>query len=98
VAEQVVKEFHNITNEADGVKLCLRFADTKAQKQLKQTSQEKRNWRAHEYKYSVEHTPSPTVPRIPQTNSQVSSASHASYHSPAGAGTAFTPATSVSPP
>jgi hypothetical protein len=95
-AEQVIGDFHNVTNEVDGVKLCLRFADTKAQKQLKQTSQEKRNWRAHEYKYSVEHTPSPTVTRLQQVNGHVSPASHVSYHSPAG--TTFTPATSVSPP
>lgn len=97
VAEQVIKDFHNVTNEVDGVKLCLRFADTKAQKQLKQTSQEKRNWRAHEYKYSVEHTPSPDVPRFSQVNG-ISPASHLTYQSPAGGSTTFTPATSVSPP
>jgi hypothetical protein len=98
VAEQVIKDFHNLTNEVDGVKLCLRFADTKAQKQLKQTSQEKRNWRAHEYKYSVEHTPSPSGPRLIQANGHASPASHFGYQSPAGASTTFTPATSVSPP
>jgi len=98
VAEQVINDFHNVTNEVDGVKLCLRFADTKAQKQLKQTSQEKRNWRAHEYKYSVEHTPSPDIQRFSQVNGHASPASHLSYQSPAGGSLAFTPATSVSPP
>ena len=98
VAEQVIRDFHNVANEKDGVKLCLRFADTKAQKQLKQTSQEKRNWRAHEYKYSVEHTPSPNGTRAQVLGSQNSSGSHVSYHSPAGASTTFTPGTSVSPP
>ena len=98
LAEQVIRDFHNVTNEVDGVKLCLRFADTKAQKQLKQTSQEKRNWRAHEYKYSVEHTPSPTMPRLQQVGTHVSPVSHVSFQSPAGASAAFTPGTSVSPP
>ena len=89
-------------NERTGVKLYLRFADTKAQKQLKQQSQERRTWRSREYSYSVEHTPSPTLGRLAnvssQTNqaNQVSPYSHASYQSPAGNG--FTPATSVSPP
>ena len=86
-------------NEHTGVKLYLRFADTKAQKQLKQQSQERRTWRSREYSYSVEHTPSPTLGRLTNMSShvnQVSPYSHASYQSPAGNG--FTPATSVSPP
>lgn len=81
--------------EQDDVKLFLRFADTKAQKQLKQQSQERRTWRSREYSYSVEHTPSPTVPRFQNIQDGISPAS---YVSPAGASNNFTPATSVSPP
>jgi hypothetical protein len=96
IAERVIREYHSYLVEHDGVKLCLRFADTKAQKQLKQQSQERRNWRSREYSYSVEHTPSPTVPRLNNAVPQISP--NGSYQSPAGASHDFTPATSVSPP
>ena len=96
IAEQVVKDFHSFPVDHDGVKLCLRFADTKAQKQLKQQSQERRNWRSREYSYSVEHTPSPTLTRLQSVGNHISPVG--SYQSPAGASTTFTPATSVSPP
>jgi hypothetical protein len=96
IAERVIREYHSYLVEHDGVKLCLRFADTKAQKQLKQQSQERRNWRSREYSYSVEHTPSPTVPRLNGAVPQISP--NGSYQSPAGASNNFTPATSVSPP
>lgn len=95
VAERVVKDFHSVLTDHDGVKLFLRFADTKAQKQLKLQSQERRTWRSREYSYSVEHTPSPTLTRFHNVNDGVSPAS---YQSPAGAGPNFTPDTSVSPP
>jgi hypothetical protein len=98
VAERVIKDFHSVTNDHSGVKLYLRFADTKAQKQLKQQSQERRSWRSREYSYSVEHTPSPTVGRLQGLGQQISPNSYVSYQSPAGASNAFTPATSVSPP
>lgn len=98
VAERVIKDFHSVTNDQSGVKLYLRFADTKAQKQLKQQSQERRTWRSREYSYSVEHTPSPTVGRLQGLGQQISPNSYVSYQSPAGASNAFTPATSVSPP
>lgn len=84
-----------------GVKLLLRFADTKAQKLLKQQSNERRAYRAGEYNYSVEvvqgSTPSPSVNRLQQGNSHVSPNSQLSYASPAGVGSAWTPATSISP-
>lgn len=95
VAERIIRDFHGILTDHDGVKLFLRFADTKAQKQLKLQSQERRTWRSREYSYSVEHTPSPTVTRVQNVNGGVSPAS---YQSPAGAGHNFTPDTSVSPP
>ncbi|KIW97911.1 uncharacterized protein Z519_01495 [Cladophialophora bantiana CBS 173.52] len=96
IAERVIKEFHSVLNEHDGIKLFLRFADTKAQKQLKQQSQERRNWRSREYSYSVEHTPSPTLSRLQNMNNHISP--NGSYQSPAGTTNGFTPATSVSPP
>ncbi|KAJ5783203.1 Nucleotide-binding alpha-beta plait [Penicillium paradoxum] len=96
VAEKVLMEFHNITKE-DGVKLLLRFADTKAQKILKQQSNERRAYRAGEYNYSVEvvqgSTPSPGVKR----GSHLTPNSQVSYTSPAGVGSNWTPATSISP-
>lgn len=95
IAERVIKDFHSVLTEHDGVKLFLRFADTKAQKQLKQQSQERRNWRSREYSYSVEHTPSPTLTRLQSMNNHISP--NGSYQSPAGTSNAFTPATSVSP-
>lgn len=87
----------------DGIKLLLRFADTKAQKQLKQQSNERRQYRANEYSISVEHlsngnSPSPFLQRLQQTASHFSPSSQASYHSPLGAGLSWTPATSISPP
>ncbi|RMD43615.1 hypothetical protein DV735_g1567, partial [Chaetothyriales sp. CBS 134920] len=96
IAERVIKDFHGVQVDHDGVKLCLRFADTKAQKQLKQQSQERRNWRSREYSFSVEHTPSPTLTRLQSVGNHISPAG--SYQSPAGASATFTPATSVSPP
>ncbi|KAI1615123.1 hypothetical protein EDD37DRAFT_657697 [Exophiala viscosa] len=95
IAEHVIKEYHSAHIEHDGVKLFLRFADTKAQKQLKQQSQERRNWRSREYSFSVEHTPSPTLTRLQNMGDHISP--NGSYQSPAGASNAFTPATSVSP-
>lgn len=95
IAEHVVADFHSVLTEHDSVKLYLRFADTKAQKQLKQQSQERRTWRSREYSYSVEHTPSPITGRV-AGYSHISP--NGSYQSPAGVGNNFTPATSVSPP
>ncbi|CAG7950642.1 unnamed protein product [Penicillium olsonii] len=96
VAEKVLAEFHNVTKE-DGVKLLLRFADTKAQKILKQQSNERRAYRAGEYNYSVEvvqgSTPSPSMRR----GSHLTPNSQASYVSPVGAGSDWTPATTISP-
>lgn len=96
VAEKILSEFHNITKE-DGVKLLLRFADTKAQKILKQQSNERRAYRAGEYNYSVEvvqgSTPSPTMRR----GSHLTPNSQVSYVSPVGVGSDWTPATTISP-
>ncbi|KAL2368971.1 RNA binding protein MSSP-2 [Blastomyces gilchristii SLH14081] len=101
IAEKVLSQFHNITAQ-DGVKLLLRFADTKAQKQLKLQSNERRAYRAGEYNYSVEmvngSTPSPTLQRLQQTASHFSPNSQASFPSPLGPGPVWTPATSISPP
>ncbi|OQD98156.1 hypothetical protein PENSOL_c010G10944 [Penicillium solitum] len=96
VAEKVLMEFHNVTKD-DGVKLLLRFADTKAQKILKQQSNERRAYRAGEYNYSVEvvqgSTPSPGMKR----GSHLTPNSQVSYTSPAEVGSNWTPATSISP-
>lgn len=101
IAEEVLAEFHNVTAK-DGVKLMLRFADTKAQKQLKHQSNERRAYRAGEYSYSVEmvqgSTPSPTLHRLQQAASHFSPNSQSSYASPMGVGQVWTPATSISPP
>ncbi|KAI1988686.1 hypothetical protein LOZ53_003854 [Ophidiomyces ophidiicola] len=101
IAENVLAEFHNITAK-DGVKLMLRFADTKAQKQLKHQSNERRAYRAGEYSYSVEmvqgSTPSPSLHRLQQAASHFSPNSQSSYASPIGVGQVWTPATSISPP
>lgn len=100
IAEKVLNEFHNVVGK-NGVKLLLRFADTKAQKLLKQQSNERRAYRAGEYNYSVEvvqgSTPSPSVNRLQQTASHLSPNSQVSYASPVGVGSAWTPATSISP-
>ncbi|KAF7591531.1 RNA binding motif, single stranded interacting protein 3 [Aspergillus hancockii] len=100
VAEQVLTEFHNAVGK-DGVKLLLRFADTKAQKLLKQQSNERRAYRAGEYNYSVEvvqgSTPSPSLHRLQQTASHLSPGSQVSYPSPVGMASTWTPATSISP-
>ncbi|KAE8144706.1 hypothetical protein BDV25DRAFT_145350 [Aspergillus avenaceus] len=100
VAEKVLNEYHNITGK-DGVKLLLRFADTKAQKLLKQQSNERRAYRAGEYNYSVEvvqgSTPSPSLHRLQQTASHLSPGSQISYSSPIPMGSTWTPATSISP-
>lgn len=97
------------------MKLMLRFADTKAQKMLKQQSNERRAYRAGEYHYSVEvvqgstpsptlhqgsvqgSTPSPTMHRLHQTTAHLTPNSQGSYTSPAGVGSNWTPATSISP-
>ena len=100
IAEKVLAEHHNVVGE-NGVKLLLRFADTKAQKLLKQQSNERRAYRAGEYNYSVEvvqgSTPSPSVNRLQSSTSHVSPNSQLSYASPAGVGSTWTPATSISP-
>jgi hypothetical protein len=100
IAEKVLAEFHNATSK-DGVKLLLRFADTKAQKLLKQQSNERRAYRAGEYNYSVEvvqgSTPSPSLHRLHQTASVPSPSSQISCQSPIGVGPVWTPATSISP-
>ncbi|XHG04197.1 hypothetical protein AWENTII_007475 [Aspergillus wentii] len=100
IAEKVLSEFHNVVGE-DGVKLLLRFADTKAQKILKQQSNERRAYRAGEYNFSVEvvqgSTPSPSLHRLQQTASHLSPNSQVSYTSPVGVGSTWTPATSISP-
>ncbi|KAH1494283.1 hypothetical protein LV164_001442 [Aspergillus fumigatus] len=99
IAEKVLGEFHNISK--NGVKLLLRFADTKAQKMLKQQSNERRAYRAGEYNYSVEvvqgSTPSPSLQRLQQTANHLSPNSQVSYPSPVGVGSTWTPATSISP-
>lgn len=81
--------------------MLLRFADTKAQKLLKQQSNERRAYRAGEYNYSVEvvqgSTPSPSVNRLQQTASHLSPNSQISYASPVGVNSSWTPATSISP-
>ncbi|KAB8232442.1 hypothetical protein BDV23DRAFT_191795 [Aspergillus alliaceus] len=101
IAEKVLTEFHNTVGN-DGVKLLLRFADTKAQKLLKQQSNERRAYRAGEYNYSVEvvqgSTPSPSLHRLQQTASHLSPGSQVSYPSPVGMASTWTPATSISPP
>ncbi|PLB44487.1 putative RNA binding protein MSSP-2 [Aspergillus steynii IBT 23096] len=100
IAEKVLSEYHNVV-APDGVKLLLRFADTKAQKLLKQQSNERRAYRAGEYNYSVEvvqgSTPSPSVNRLQQAISHLSPTSQNSYVSPVGVGATWTPATSISP-
>ncbi|PLB33900.1 putative RNA binding protein MSSP-2 [Aspergillus candidus] len=100
IAENVLNEYHNVVGK-DGVKLLLRFADTKAQKLLKQQSNERRAYRAGEYNYSVEvvqgSTPSPSLHRLQQTASHLSPNSQVSYPSPVGVGPPWTPATSISP-
>src|SRR5262249_7275114 len=100
IAEEVLSEFHNVPGK-DGVKLLLRFADTKAQKLLKQQSNERRAYRAGEYNYSVEvvqgSTPSPVTSRLGHDFSQASPNSPMSYQSPVGIGPVWTPATTISP-
>ncbi|KAJ5083378.1 Nucleotide-binding alpha-beta plait [Penicillium angulare] len=100
IAESVLSEFHNLTKDND-VKLLLRFADTKAQKMLKQQSNERRAYRAGEYNYSVEvvqgSTPSPSLQRLQQTSSHMTPNSQGSFGSAAGIGSNWTPATSISP-
>ncbi|OKL59579.1 hypothetical protein UA08_05181 [Talaromyces atroroseus] len=95
IAERVIEEFHNVASKS-GHKLLLRFADTKAQKLLKQQSNERRAYRAGEYNYSVEvvqgSTPSSATSRL--GNGQ---ASPLSFQSPAGVGPSWTPATTISP-
>lgn len=96
IAERVIEEFHNVAGK-DGAKLLLRFADTKAQKVLKQQSNERRAYRAGEYNYSVEvvqgSTPSSATSRALGTEH----ASPLSFQSPVGIGAPWTPATTISP-
>lgn len=97
IAEQVLSEFHNVQKD-NGAKLLLRFADTKAQKMLKQQSNERRAYRAGEYNYSVDvvqgSTPSPLVHCMTE---HLTPNSHGSFGSPVGLGSNWTPATSISP-
>lgn len=101
IAEHVLGQFHNVTVKDNGVKLLLRFADTKAQKMLKQQSNERRAYRAGEYNYSVEvvqgSTPSPSAQRHQQNSTHLTPNSQASFTSPAGLGSNWTPASSISP-
>ena len=99
MAEKVLQDFHMVTAK-DGVKLSLRFADTKAQKQLKAEQSKQRIWRSKEYDYSVEHSLTPPTPlnRLDQVGTHVSPVSQLSYHSPVDASNNLTPSTSVSPP
>ncbi|KAF3385196.1 Sporulation-specific protein 5 [Penicillium rolfsii] len=109
IAERVLAEFHNVTVEHDNVKLLLRFADTKAQKLLKQQSNERRAYRAGEYNYSVEvvqgSTPSPSLrslrDRFQLTCDHITPKSQQSVNiSPGEVGSTnsnWTPATSISP-
>lgn len=104
IAEKVLAEFHNVTAKHDNVKLLLRFADTKAQKLLKQQSNERRAYRAGEYNYSVEvvqgSTPSPTARRFQRSSAQITPNSQQSFNTPGGMnsiGSDWTPATSISP-
>ncbi|KAJ5718492.1 hypothetical protein N7488_004138 [Penicillium malachiteum] len=102
IAEKVLAEFHNVAKGGD-VKLLLRFADTKAQKILKQQSNERRAYRAGEYNFSVEvvqgSTPSPSMPRIGHSSTHITPNSQGSFGSAAGLGSGsnWTPATSISP-
>ncbi|KAF9885886.1 RNA binding motif, single stranded interacting protein 3 [Aspergillus nanangensis] len=101
IAEKVLSDFHNLVGN-DGVKLLLRFADTKAQKLLKQQSNERRAYRAGEYNYSVEvvqggSTPSPSLNHLQQATSHFSPNSQSSYVSPVGVTSTWTPATTISP-
>ncbi|KAJ5714609.1 Nucleotide-binding alpha-beta plait [Penicillium malachiteum] len=102
VAEKILAEFHNVSKGND-VKLLLRFADTKAQKILKQQSNERRAYRAGEYNFSVEvvqgSTPSPSMHRLQQASSHITPNSQGSFGSAAGLGSGsnWTPATSISP-
>ena len=101
MAEKVLADFHMVPGRS-GVRLCLRFADTKAQKELKAQSNKCRQHRKNEYEFGVEHydsaSPSPVTTRFNQTFSHLSPASQLSFQSPAAMSTNFTPATSVSPP
>ncbi|CEJ58010.1 Putative RRM domain [Penicillium brasilianum] len=102
IAETVLAEFHNVTGKNDNVKLLLRFADTKAQKLLKQQSNERRAYRTGEYNYSVEvvqgSTPSPTVRRPRHASAHITPDSQQSFKiSPGEISSDWTPATSISP-
>ncbi|KKY27508.1 putative rna binding protein mssp-2 [Phaeomoniella chlamydospora] len=99
IAEKVLQDFHMVTAK-DGIKLSLRFADTKAQKQLKAEQSKQRLWRSKEYDYSVEHSVSPPTPlhRLNPGTVHISPVSPLSYQSPPDLANNFTPATSVSPP
>jgi hypothetical protein len=95
IAEKVLAEFHNITAKIDNVKLLLRFADTKAQKALKQQSNRRRAYRAEEYNYLVGVnglTPSPTAQRFQRSSAQITPISQQTMD-----GTNWTPATTISP-
>ncbi|KAL9108445.1 MAG: hypothetical protein Q9227_006779 [Pyrenula ochraceoflavens] len=98
MAEKVLADFHMMPGK-DSVRLSLRFADTKAQKELKAQSNKCRQHRKNEYEFGVEHydsaSPSPVATRFNQGFTHVSPASQLSFHSPAGMSNNFTPATNM---
>jgi len=83
------------------VKLLLRFADTKAQKMLKQQSNERRAYRAGEYNYSVEvvqgSTPSPSAQHHQQNGTHLTPPDSASNYTSPVLNSNWTPASSISP-
>jgi hypothetical protein len=101
MAEEVLNRFQSVPVGEEGYELSLRFADTKAQKQLKTQRQERRNFRTNEYNYSVMATGSPYHQRLQMSANHLSPISNASLPSPLvvgnGANT-WTPSSSVSPP
>ncbi|KAJ5488491.1 hypothetical protein N7539_003381 [Penicillium diatomitis] len=77
IAEQVLEEFHNVTVPSDDVRLLLRFADTKAQKMLKQSSLQRRVARTGQYNVAVRlgqlpWTPSPETRATTRHDTRVS--------------------------
>ncbi|KAJ5371434.1 uncharacterized protein N7496_007526 [Penicillium cataractarum] len=102
IAEAVLAEFHNVVAGPKKAKLLLRFADTKAQKLLKQQSNERRAYRTREYNQAVGmqqgSTPSPTVRRPRHPNAHITPDSQQSINiSPDQISSNWTPATSISP-
>ncbi|KAI5295834.1 hypothetical protein KEM52_000066 [Ascosphaera acerosa] len=101
IAERVLAEFHNVTGR-DGVKLLLRFADTKAQKLLKHQSNERRAYRADEYQYSVAvmsgSTPPSSTGHVPRADSHIIPTPVTTHATAMTAAGHWTPASTVSPP